>query len=391
MQSAGVYLSIPFCRQKCTYCNFASEAHAPALLPGYLRALEREIAERARFWAAAGIPASEDMPVDSIYLGGGTPGMLRPEELASLLGTVRACFSVPGDAEITLEASPENATRENAAAWAYCGVNRVSMGVQSMVTQELRAVGRRHSAETVADAFAALRYAGIANISVDLIAGLPHQTTESWQSSLEALLRLAPPHFSVYMLEVDEDSRLGREILSGGSRYTREAVPSDEQVADQFSRASERLRAAGYVHYEISNFARPGRHSRHNEKYWTGAPYFGFGVEAHSYDGRRRWANTDSLTDYMAALEKGVAPLAQHKTLSVQEKLEERLFLGLRRLEGLRLSDLEAEFRASVRQKYAEQIGEFCRTGWMETDGDHLCLTERGLLFSNEIFASFLA
>ena len=391
MDRAGIYLSIPFCRQKCSYCNFASEVHPLSRLPRYLRALQTEITGRARLWQMAGIPSSEDPPVDTIYLGGGTPGLIEPEQLRNLLGTVRASFQVEPAAEITLEASPENVTAASAAAWASSGVNRISMGVQSMAERELRAVGRRHSAETVARAFSILNSAGIDNLSTDLIAGLPYQTEQSWNASLEAVLRLEPAHFSVYMLEVDQDSQLGNEILGQGQRYRATAVPSEDQVAAFYSTAVERLRADGYEHYEVSNFALRRRESLHNEKYWTGAPYFGFGVDAHSYDGERRWAGTDSLDVYLEKLEHAEPPTVDLRTLSAQEKLEERFFLGLRRRQGVRASRLNLDFDVDVHKKYSAQIKEFREAGWLETDGDWLRLTDRGLLCSNEVFAGFLA
>jgi oxygen-independent coproporphyrinogen-3 oxidase len=391
MDPAGIYLSIPFCRQKCTYCNFASEAHSSELLPEYLRLLESEIVNRIALWPSAGIPPWENAAADTIYLGGGTPGLLTGEQLGNLLDAVRTSFHVKQLAEVTLEASPENVTPAAAPAWAACDVNRISMGVQSMVTQELRAVGRMHDAETVLRAFASLRDAGIQNISVDLIAGLPFQTAESWRVSLETLLELNPTHLSVYMLEVDEDSRLGRELLEGGSRYRTGAVPSEEQVADFYCAAVEMLRAAGFEHYEISNFARPTFESRHNLEYWSNTPYFGFGVDAHSYDGERRWANADSLDAYLQKMSRGESPVIECKVLGPQEQLEERLFLGLRRRRGVSLAQIEEEFAVDVSRDYNGRIQEFSDAGWVERDGDRLRLTDRGLLFSNEVFAGFLA
>lgn len=391
MLAAGIYLSVPFCRQKCTYCNFASDVHPFGELPRYLCALKLEIARRSELWQQAGLPRWEGVSVDTVYLGGGTPGLLDGEQLGTLLRAVRDSFHAESEPEITLEASPENVTATRAAAWAACGINRVSLGVQSMVGKELRAVGRMHDAATVARAFANLRQAGIVNISADLIAGLPHQTTPSWETTLELLLDLEPYHISVYMLEVDEDSRLGSEILHGGNRYGAAAVPSEEQVAEFYTLARERLRRAGFQHYEISNFARPGGKSRHNEKYWMDAPYFGFGVDAHSYDGEQRWANADALTDYLERVEQGQPPIVEWRRLEAQERLEERFFLGLRRRQGVALSQLTAEFGVRVRQRYEERIREFCDAGWMVAEGDSLRLTDPGLLFSNEVFAGFLA
>ena len=315
MNPAGVYLSVPFCRQKCSYCNFASDAHTAALLPRYLRALETEILHRPELWTKAQIPAYDDASVNSIYLGGGTPGMLAGEQLARLLHAVGQSFHLEGNAEVTLEASPENATAANAGGWAAAGINRVSLGVQSMAVEELRAVGRKQDAATVAAAFSALRSAGINNISADLIAGLPHQTLVSWQQSLRSLLDLQPDHVSVYLLEADEDSRLGREILAKGRRYHAADVPGEDMLAEFYALAIDFLRDAGLEQYEISNFCRPGRESRHNEKYWTGAPYFGFGIDAHSYDGTSRWANTESLDGYCDAAETLTPALAERSQL----------------------------------------------------------------------------
>jgi len=398
MNPAGIYISVPFCRQKCSYCNFASDVQPSALLPRYLDCLCTEMRRRNELWEEAGIPDSE-VSVDTIYMGGGTPGMLDAAQLLTILRDAHAMFHVEHPAEITIEASPENVTAAAAAAWAASGINRVSLGVQSMVPEELRAVGRLHDAPMVARAFSNLRAAGIENLSVDLIAGLPKQTVQSWERSLRALLDLQPAHFSIYMLEVDDDSRLGREILLRGGRYHAEAVPCEEQVVDFYCAATQILRDSGFEHYEISNFALPGKRSRHNQKYWTNAAYFGFGVDAHSYDGERRWANTESVTAYVESIEGGRSPIAEQQALSSREKLEERFFLGLRCREGVSMPDLESEFagltqnaaeHVSIQTAYAGPIREFCEAGWLQAEGDRLRLTDRGVLFSNEVFAGFL-
>jgi len=387
---AGIYISVPFCRQKCTYCNFASEVHPFAELPRYLRALETEITRCGELWVQAGLPTWEDVSVDTLYMGGGTPGLLTGQQLESLLGAVRSRFRLGPEPEVALEASPENVTPEKAAEWNSCGINRVSLGVQSMVTKELRAVGRMHDADVVRNALAALRQASIRDVSVDLIAGLPHQTEESWEKGLQAVLDLEPTHLSVYMLEVDEESRLGGELLRGGKRYAAEAAPAEEQVVAFYARAVDRLRGAGYRHYEISNFALQGKESRHNEKYWTNVPYFSFGVDAHSYDGERRWANVDSLSEYLERVEEGRAPIQQWQLLEAGERLEERFFLGLRRRPGVSLPQVAAEFGEAARQRCEERIGPFRDAGWVELDGERVRLTDEGLLFSNEVFAGLM-
>jgi oxygen-independent coproporphyrinogen III oxidase len=362
-----------------------------------MESLAGEINRHNELWTAAGIPIPEaSSSVDSIYLGGGTPGMLDGPQLAQVLDAVRESFEVEPGCEVTIEASPENVTPAAASTWAGCGVNRVSLGVQSMVRAELRAVARLHDAAVVADAFAALRGAGIKNISVDLIAGLPRQTASSWETSVLSLLDSQPQHFSVYMLEVDEDSRLGSELLREGERYHASEVPSDEHVAAFYCAAMDLLRDSGFEHYEISNFALPGKRSRHNLKYWTHAPYFGFGTDAHSFDGERRWANADSVGGYIERIESNRPAIAELHPVSKREKLEERLFLGLRCRDGVSLSRLDAEFvkgskhTAAIADTYSRQIADFCKAGWLESCGDVLRLTDTGVLFSNEVFAGFL-
>ncbi|MBI3934490.1 MAG: radical SAM family heme chaperone HemW [Acidobacteria bacterium] len=388
---AGIYLSVPYCRQKCTYCNFASAVRPIAELPRYLNALQWEILRCRELWEEAGLPPQLPVAADSIYLGGGTPGLLNPAQLASLLHAVRTTFEIHREAEITLEASPENVTVENAAAWSSIGINRVSLGVQSMIMKELRAVGRTHTAARVAEAVVNLRSSGIDNISVDLIAGLPHQTAESWNATLQAVVDLEPTHLSVYMLEVDQDSSLGGELLRGGNRYGASVVPSDELVVELYTRAVERLADAGFLHYEISNFARPGGSSRHNEKYWMNIPYFGFGVDAHSFDGEHRWANVDSIASYLERRDQGLHPIQERKKLEPAEKLAERFFLGLRRRQGISLPMIESEFGDSFPEELRETIREYCDGGWLETAEGWLRLTDQGVLFSNEVFAGLLA
>ena len=390
MTGAGVYISVPFCRQKCTYCNFASSVHPFSELPRYLQALETEITRHHEFSRQAGVPAGNGVSADTVYLGGGTPSLLSARQLRSLLETVRSTFHLENEPEITLEASPENVTPTAASTWVSCGVNRVSLGVQSMVRRELRAVGRMHDAETVAGAFAALRNAGVQNISVDLIAGLPHQTRESWETTLRSVLALRPAHVSVYMLEVDEDSRLGSELLRAGARYGAAAAPGEEQVVEFYGTACEWFGQFGYQHYEISNFALSGRESRHNDKYWTNAPYLGFGVDAHSYDGQRRWANADSLGEYLQRIDSGRPPIVDCKRLGTAERFEERFFLGLRRRQGVRISQLAREFGPPALQRVEPRIAQFCEAGWMERSKDVLRLSDAGVLFSNEVFAGLL-
>ena len=313
---------------------------------------------------------SWDWTPETVYLGGGTPSILAADDLRSLIALI------PGRpwAEATLEAAPGTVTAEQAHVWAECGINRISLGVQSFVETEIRRTGRKHSAEIVAREIEILRDAGIGNINVDLIAGLSGQTEASWRESLDWMERLAPPHASVYMLEVDEDSRLGREMLLGGVRYGADETPSEDQTAAFYETAAERLAAQGIRRYEISNFARAGCESLHNLKYWTLEAYAGFGADAHSFDGRIRRQNPESVDAYLSGGPTEASPAHPQ---------EERFFVGLRLTAGIRPAPEEW-------RRYAEPIQRFMDAGLLETDGDVLRLTSRGVLLSNEVFQEFL-
>jgi oxygen-independent coproporphyrinogen-3 oxidase len=352
---AGVYISYPFCAQKCTYCNFASGVFPAALEPGYLDAVRTELRNTKWAWAP-----------ETVYLGGGTPSLIDPEALSVLLA------EIPGECqEGTLEAAPGGITLEKAAAWRRAGINRVSLGVQSFNTRELARTGRKHTAEIVEREIGVLRGAGIGNFNVDLIAGLPGQTLESWNHSLESVVSLNAPHVSIYMLEVDEDSRLGAEVIAFGKRYGAPEIPSDDQIADFYEIAVERLARAGIARYEISNFARPGFESRHNLKYWRREPYLGFGADAHSFDGKWRWQNPESIEDYI----RGSKP-----ERIAADPTAERFFLGLRLSEGI----------AGGWSAFQPAIERLIREGLLESDDTALRLTARGVLLSNEVFAEFV-
>ncbi len=353
---AGVYISYPFCAQKCTYCNFASGVFPRELEPRYLEALRGELRKREWPWTP-----------ETVYVGGGTPSLLEPDALTHLLA------AVPGGtwAEATMEAAPGGITPERAASWRRAGINRVSLGVQSFVTRELARTGRKHTAEIVERDVVALRCAGIENLNIDLIAGLPGQTLASWNTSLDWIERIQPPHVSVYMLEVDEDSRLGAEVIAFGKRYGAAAIPSEDQIADFYEIAVDRLARAGILRYEISNFARRGCESRHNLKYWRREPYLGFGSDAHSFDGAWRWQNPESIHDYLSGGKRERTPA---------DPAGERFFLGLRLSEGI----------AGGWSPFETAIERFLREGLLETSGNRLRLTARGVLVSNEVFAEFV-
>lgn len=355
---SGIYLSYPFCSQKCTYCNFASGVFPRAMEASYVDALLREIGESGFEWTP-----------DTVYLGGGTPSSMDPENLTRILA------AIPGKPwrEATIETAPGTISPSLVDQWIRAGLDRVSLGVQSFVTNELRRTGRKHTAEAVASDIAILRAQGIANINIDLIAGLPAQTAASWTESLDWIERLEVPHVSVYMLEVDEDSRLGAEILLNGKRYGAPDTPDDDAMAAFYEAAVDRLAALGIQRYEISNFARPGFESAHNLKYWNLEPYVGFGADAHSFSGGRRWQNAENLEQYISGQAREHAPASP----------DEKFFVGLRLMRGVIPTSEEWRY-------YAAPIRRFTENGLLETAGDALRLTSRGVMLSNEVFQEFL-
>jgi oxygen-independent coproporphyrinogen-3 oxidase len=329
--------------------------------------------------------------VDSIYLGGGTPSLLPAEELKKLFFAVRQQFKVLPKAEITVECAPGTLTDQVIHTLVTRGVNRVSLGVQSFVDKEAASVARLHTREKTLSDIERLRKAGISNINVDLIAGLPHQTRESWDYSLEQAIATGVPHVSVYMLEVDEDSRLGRELIAGGTKYHAHFVPDDDLTAEFYETACERLNAAGIEQYEISNFAREGFESRHNLKYWTRNPYLGFGVDAHSMLPSRngevesvRLATTDDYDRFFLSAD------FKASTVKHEQALEESFFLGLRLNRGVDFGRLHEAFGGAV-EKFESIIDELVEEGLLIRNGENLRLTNRGRLLSNEVFGRFIA
>jgi oxygen-independent coproporphyrinogen III oxidase len=385
----GIYISVPFCRTKCSYCNFASDVFSRAVFERYVDRVCADIGNAPQVTAEMG--GRIEPKVDSIYLGGGTPTVLHTAQLERIFTAVRSQFEVQPDAEVTVECAPGTLMSPTIESLLRCGVNRVSLGVQSFVDQEAAAVGRLHKRTTVLDDIARLRAAGITNINIDLIAGLPHQTAESWEFSLAEAIAAGAGHVSVYMLEVDEDSRLGREVLAGGTRYHAHFVPDEESVADFYLAACERLESAGITQYEISNFARPGFESRHNLKYWKRQPYFGFGVDAHSMLASAtssieamRFAAADSLEQYV----NGAG--LQRTAVSHRAALEESFFLGLRLTQGVSLQELTSTFGEDAIQNARASITELVEAGLLERRGDCVRLTSRGRLLSNEVFERFI-
>jgi oxygen-independent coproporphyrinogen-3 oxidase len=414
--SLGVYISVPFCRAKCTYCNFASGVFGAERMDAYV---ERVCGEMRGLRGFVGeMKADIELPgvVDSIYFGGGTPSLLGAEQMRRLFVALRGEFAVSAEAEVTLECAPGQLSDEALEEMLRQGMNRVSFGVQSFVDAEAKAVGRLHTREMCLSEIKRMRAAGVGNINVDLIAGLPGQTAESWRESVSVALETGVPHVSVYMLEVDEDSRLGREMLSAGDReqgdgnrlrYGAGDVPSEDAIAEWYGVACEWLAACGVQQYEISNFAREGFTSRHNEKYWRREPYVGFGLDAHSMlrcgVGGVRWANGDELEGYLGTREKGLGTggnafvqLAasvvepELERIGREKAFEEAMFLGLRMNEGVDLQAMRADFGEGLVRGAVEALGDVVEAGLVVREGSGVRLTARGRMASNEVFGRLL-
>ena len=397
MRKLGIYVQVPFCQTKCTYCNFHTGVVAKERFAPFVEAVCREIRGHRRLLRAAGVigaaagEGEDDSQewrsylVDTVYFGGGTPSLVEPQQLQKILDAIRGTFRTEFG-EVTLEADPETVEAAKAEAWVRAGINRVSFGVQSFSDKELAAAGRMHRRADVYRAVLMLREVGIRNISFDLIAGLPHQTKASWKQSVDELVALAPEHVSVYLLEVDEGSRLGKELLTGGMRYSAGAVPSEDAMAEFYETAQEKLGAAGYHHYEISNWAKPGFESKHNLKYWKREAYLGFGAGAHSFSDRQRWANAHEAAAYVTAIEGGRLPVEQLETVTAEQALEEELFLGLRQLSGIDVGRIEREYGVALEGRFKS----LAAAGLVERDGDVVRLAEEKLSVSNEVFVELM-
>jgi oxygen-independent coproporphyrinogen-3 oxidase len=388
MNTLGIYVQVPFCQTKCTYCNFHTGVVSSARFAPYVNCVCEEIARHREFYAAAGVVLPSGIAeavVDTIYIGGGTPSLLDPAHLGRVVGAVRETFASELR-EVTLEADPETVTAEKTVAWVAAGINRVSFGVQSFCDEELQAAGRMHRRADVYRAAAILRGAGIANISFDLIAGLPKQMRATWRDSLDSLVELAPEHVSVYLLEVDEGSRLGAELLRGGNRYSAGDVPGDDEMAEFYETGCLVLEGAGYQHYEISNWAKPGFASRHNLKYWRREAYLGFGAGAHSFSGTERWANAHDAAGYVAAITARRLPVEQHEVLTAESALEEELFLGLRQLEGIDVGRIEREYGVEL----ASRFDPLASAGLVEREGSVVRLAPGRVSVSNEVFVELM-
>ena len=361
----GVYVHIPFCEQRCYYCAFTVAVSPERTFEPYARRVIREI-ELSGFHEAP----------ETIFFGGGTPSIIAAE---FLVGIVRS-FS-PGATEITVEANPGTLDSLKLERYKQAGVNRISLGAQSFCDEDLQNAGRLHSAADVFRDISSIREHGFTNLNLDLIAGLPNQRLEVWTENLAWLEKVRPEHVSIYMLDFEERSVWGKQIT---------AVPDDEQYAGFYCEASKRLQKAGYIHYEISNWALPGFECRHNLKYWTGAPYRGFGVSAHSLSNKRRFWNTASLNEYAEMIDSAKLPIAGEEKLTREMQLEEAFLLGLRRITGFDIWRVAQDLGIQYSSEWFDRVGDLEDAGWIQFDGKTLRLTSAGWLLANSLTEELL-
>lgn len=378
MKPAGIYIHVPFCRSRCSYCDFATGMYSAELAERYVLSLAREI---AAFDCSATEPE-----VDTIYFGGGTPSLLSPGQLEVVLNAVRGRFTISAEPEVTIEINPGSVTPDKLKNFRALGFNRASFGVQTFDDRELARLGRSHSADDARQTFRYLRDAGWSNVSFDLIAGLPGQTMTGWQQNLDEAFALRPEHLSFYLLEVHQSTPLATHIKTG-----LQPKPDEDLAAEMYEVMLDRAAAAGYEHYEISNLCLPTLQSRHNTKYWTAAPYYGFGCSAHSYNGEfQRWANERGVVQYIELIEAGRSAVVDETLLSENDRQAEAVFLGLRMMQGFSFAEYRETFGADLREKHEADLTRFREAGLIECDGDLLKLTRAGALMSNEVFAAFV-
>ncbi|HEX5410958.1 MAG TPA: radical SAM family heme chaperone HemW [Terriglobia bacterium] len=391
METLGLYIQVPFCASKCSFCNFSSQVARAEVYDLYCNSLAQEIESLPEIYASAGVaPAMFEKTVDSIYIGGGTPSLVGGERLDKVLAQLHRLFQFGPSVEFTLEVTPRSADQDFLECARTLGINRLSIGAQSFDDRELRSVGRLHSADDTRALVQSARNAGFENISLDLMAGLPHQTAASWNSSLQSAIAQRPEHVSTYLFEIDEKSRLGGEVLRHGTRYHASAIPDEDFMADAYDLAREQLRQAGHIQYEISNFAVSGCESVHNRKYWQLKPYLGLGAGAHSFDGELRWENATVVEEYERRLAQRESPICEQRRLTSEAQLEEFFFLGLRQLDGIHLAEARRRWGSEPVERVTQTIESLESDGWLENHNGRVRLAEKALLVSNEVFQEFI-
>ena len=389
----GIYIHVPFCERKCTYCNFNTTDFSSLLAERYIQAVALEIAH----WGQNLRPVSQDqrLKIDTIYLGGGTPSMVEARLVRTLIEACNSAFDVSDNPEVTIEINPGTFSITKPLEWLSAGINRASVGVQSFIDHELTALSRTHTGNDARKTIALLRDVGFENISLDLIAGLPEQDMAGWEFNLSEALAIAPEHLSLYMLDLKEGTQLYAQLRRG-----ERPKPDDDLTAEMYRMLSDSTESAGYEHYEISNVARldserkceaasPFR-SRHNMKYWTAEPFLGVGCGAHSYDGTARWFNILKTENYIQEVSRGGSAIAERNELTESDRAAEALFMGLRLKEGVSLASFQSEYGVDVIERYAKDLPRLTDAGLIELEGGRLTLTPAGRLLSNEVFVSFI-
>ncbi len=370
----GLYLHIPFCASICNYCNFNRGLFDAALKRRYVAALRKEIAR-----------AGDGSPVDSVFLGGGTPSLLEATEVASLIGACRDAFGMAADTEVTIEMNPESVSEAYVADLLASGVTRISVGVQSFDDRELLRLSRTHDGAGAREAVADIRRAGCDNLSLDLMLWLPGQTPDDASSSIDAAIALAPDHLSLYLLELYPDAPIREEMLRANW-----SLAPDEDAAAMYIDALDQTDAAGYVQYEISNVARPGRRSRHNLKYWQDGAWLGFGCGAHSTRDGVRWRNVSSTARYIETVDCGDSVIADWQRLSRDERLSDALFTGLRLSDGIDPLAVGRYYGVDLKARYGRTLQPFVDAGWLDESAGRWRLSRAGMLVSNEVLSTFV-
>ena len=373
MESYGLYIHIPFCLRRCLYCDFVSCTGKGQVQADYIDALIREIDQ---------CKAKE---LDTVYIGGGTPSCIDAALIVRVLDACRSRFRLLPGAEISMEANPATLTGEKLELYRRAGVNRISMGVQSLCDSELSALGRLHTAQQARESYRLLRGSGFDNINLDVMFGIPGQTLSSFRATLEGICELAPQHISAYSLILEEGTRLFEMQCAGVLD-----LPDEDTERAMYELAIDLLGAKGYAHYEISNFAKPGCESRHNLKYWTCRPYIGLGAAAHSYNGAERYSNTSGISEYIARLKAGESAVEERLLLTGRDAMTEYIIMGLRICKGIELAGFEARFHQRLESLFAGEIEKYQKLGLMQVEDGRLYLTREGLSVSNSILCDFV-
>lgn len=382
MQKLELYIHIPFCVQKCAYCDFLSAPANDAAKAEYVDALKKEI-QRYREVASS-------YQVSSVFVGGGTPSILSCGQILEIFKTLRQVFAIQSDAEITIEANPGTVTKEKLAAWKQAGINRISFGLQSVKNEELKMLGRIHTYEEFRESYDLARQAGFENLNVDLISAIPGQSVQSWEETLRTVAELGPEHISAYSLIIEEGTKFYQWYREGKQSEGHPALPDEEVERTMYEQTQEILNEYGFHRYEISNYAKEGKECRHNLGYWNRTQYLGIGLGASSLIADTRYHLCTDLTSYIERIESGEDLREEIEVLTKEEMMEEFMFLGLRKMQGVSRTRFEHCFGNPIEEVYGDALNKLTEEGLLEIEGDHIRLTKRGIDVSNSVFCEFL-